>query len=161
MLSQDAIKALKAYKTEAINRLHQRKVHNTEIVEIPQDYPPEPSLPDNGPSDLPESDLNIPDDLILDIVNTQCHISNNLDQAPQVYQACQVLCCQDSTIIPERTINHHYTYHVAQASQAKHGSLVDRGANGGLDASVLRILPDSQENAISLKLRVMSSRALT
>ena len=32
-------------------------------------------------------------------------------------------------MIPERTINHHFTYHVAQASQAKHGSLVDRGAN--------------------------------
>ena len=34
-------------------------------------------------------------------------------------------------MIPERTINHHFTYHVAQASQAKHGSLVDRGASGG------------------------------
>ena len=33
---------------------------------------------------------------------------------------------------PERSINHHFTYHIAQASQAKHGSLVDRGANGGL-----------------------------
>ena len=45
---------------------------------------------------------------------------------------CQVPCPQDSTMIPERTINHHFTYHVAQASQTKHGSLVDRGANGGL-----------------------------
>ena len=35
-------------------------------------------------------------------------------------------------MIPERTINHHFTYHAAQASQANHGSLVDRGANGGL-----------------------------
>ena len=33
LLSQDAMKALKAYNTEAINRFHQRKVHNTEIVE--------------------------------------------------------------------------------------------------------------------------------
>ena len=30
--------------------------------------------------------------------------------------------------IPERNTNHHYTYHVAQANQAKHGSLVGRGA---------------------------------
>ena len=59
------MKALKAYNTEAINRFHQRKVHNTEVVEIPQDHPPEPSVPDPGPSDLPESDLNIPDDPIL------------------------------------------------------------------------------------------------
>ena len=36
-LSQDAMKALKAYNTEAINRSHQRTVHNTEIVETPQD----------------------------------------------------------------------------------------------------------------------------
>ena len=35
-------------------------------------------------------------------------------------------------MVPEKSINHHFTYHVAQASQAKHGSLVDRGANGGL-----------------------------
>ena len=36
--SQDAMKALmalKAYNTESINRFHQRKVHNTEIVETP------------------------------------------------------------------------------------------------------------------------------
>ena len=37
----------------------------------------------------------------------------------------------------------HFTYHVAQASQAKHGSLVDRGANGGLAGSDVRILSRS------------------
>ena len=41
LLSQDAMKALKAYNTEANNRFHQRKVHNTEIVETPQDDPPQ------------------------------------------------------------------------------------------------------------------------
>ena len=81
------MKALKAYNTEAINRFHQRKVHNTEVVEIPQDDPPEPPVPDNGPSDLPESDLDIPDDPILDFVNSQCHNSEDLDQALQAYQA--------------------------------------------------------------------------
>ena len=44
---------------------------------------------------------------------------------------------------PERTINHHFTYHVVQASQTKHGSLVDRGANGGLAGSDVRILSRS------------------
>ena len=47
LLSQDAMKALKAYNTEAITRFHQRKVHNTEIVETPQDDPPEPPVPEN------------------------------------------------------------------------------------------------------------------
>ena len=44
---------------------------------------------------------------------------------------------------PERSINHHFTYDIAQASQAKHGSLVDRGANGGLAGSDVRILSRS------------------
>ena len=137
------MKALKAYNTEAINRFHQRKVHNTEVVETPQDDPPEPPVPDNGPSDLPESDLDIPDDPILDFVSSQCYNSEDLNQAMQAYQAYQVPCPQDSTKIPERTINHHYTYHVAQASQAKHGSFIDKGANGGLAGSDVRILSRS------------------
>ena len=92
---------------------------------------PGPPVPENDPPDLPESDLDIPDDPILDFVNSQA------------YQAYQVPYPQDSTMTPERSINNHFTYHIAQASQAKHGSLVDRGANGGL-----------------LALTVMSSRAL-
>ena len=46
-------------------------------------------------------------------------------------------------MIPERTINHHFTYDVAQASQAKHGSMVDRGTNGVLAGSDERILSRS------------------
>ena len=126
------MKALKAYNTEAINRFGQRKVHNTEIVETPQDGPPGPPVPENVLPDLPESDLDIPDDPNLDFVNSQCHSFEDFDQALQGHQAYQVPCPQDSTMTPERSINHHFTYHVAQASQAKHGSLVDRGANGGL-----------------------------
>ena len=123
-MSQDALKALQAYNTEAITRFHQRKVHNTEIVETPQDEPPGPPVPENDLPDLPESDLDIPDDPILDLVNSQCHSSEDLDQALQAYQAYQVPCPQDSTMTPERSINHHFTYHIAQASQAKHGSMV-------------------------------------
>ena len=46
-------------------------------------------------------------------------------------------------MIPERSINHHFTYHIAQASQGKHGSRVDRGTNGGLAGSYVRILSRS------------------
>ena len=66
-----------------------------------------------------------------------------MEQALQAYQAYQVPCPQDSTPSPERSISHHYTYHVAQASQAQHVSLVDRGANGGLAGSDVRILSRS------------------
>ena len=107
---------------------------------IPQGDPLEPSVPDTGPSDLPDSDLNIPDGPILNFVNSQYHSSEDLDQALQAYQTYQVPFPQDSTTIPERTIHHHYTSHVAQASQAKYGSLVDRGVNGGLAGSEGRIL---------------------
>ena len=141
LLSQDAMKALKAYNTETINRFHERKVHNTEIVETPQDDPPGPPVPENDLPDLPESDLDIPDDPILDFVNSQCHSSEDLDQDLQASQAYQVASPQDSTMTPERSINHHFTYHVAQASQAKHGSLVD-------DVST------AQVNALTLKIRV-------
>ena len=137
LLSDNALKALKAYNTEAISRFHKRKVHNTEIVEEHQDDPPGPPVTANDLPDLPESDLNIPDDPILDFVNSQCHSSEDLDQALQAYQAYQIPCPQDFTI------NHHFTYHVAQASLAKYGSLVDRGANGGLAGSDVRILSRS------------------
>ena len=60
------MKALKVYNTEAINRFHQRKVHNTVIVETSPDEPPGPPVPENDLPDLPESDLDIPDDPILD-----------------------------------------------------------------------------------------------
>ena len=112
-------------------------------MDTPQDEPPGPPVPENGLPDLPESDLDIPDDPILNFVNSQCHRSEDLDQALQAYQAYQVPCPQDSTMTPERSINHHFTNHIAQASQAKHGSLVDRGANGGLAGSDVRILSRS------------------
>ena len=50
--------------------------------------------------------------------NLECHSSEDLDQALQAYQAFQVPCSQDSTMTPKRSINHHFTYHIAQASQA-------------------------------------------
>ena len=33
MLRQDAMKALKDYNAEALNRFHKREVHNTDVVE--------------------------------------------------------------------------------------------------------------------------------
>ena len=66
-------------------------------METPQDDPPGPPVPENDLSDLPESDLDIPDDPILDFVNSQCHSSEDLDQALQAYQAYQVQSPQDST----------------------------------------------------------------
>ena len=81
------MKALKVYKAATLNRFHKRKVHNTSVVEEPQDDPPEPSVADSDLSDLPESDLDIPRDPILNFVNSQYHSSEDLDQALQACQA--------------------------------------------------------------------------
>ena len=59
----------------------------------------------------------------------------------QTYRAYQQ--SQSETEMPPRQMNAHITYHVAQAKQAKHGSLVDRAANGGLAGSDVRVLSTS------------------
>ena len=41
------------------------------------------------------------------------------------------------------SVHSHLFYHIAQAKQAQHGSLVDRGANGGLAGSDVRVLSKS------------------
>ena len=65
------MKALKANNTEAINRFHQRNVHNIDIVETPQNDSPGPPVPEKDLPDLPESDLDIIDDPILDYLCEQ------------------------------------------------------------------------------------------
>ena len=62
-------------------------------------------------------------------------------QVLHTYQAYQQ--SQSETEMPPRQMNAHITYHVAQAKQAKHGSLVDRGANGCLAGSYVRVLSTS------------------
>ena len=44
---------------------------------------------------------------------------------------------------PNRQVNAHITYHVTQANQLKHTSIVYRGANGGLAGSDVRVLNTS------------------
>ena len=82
----------------------------------------------------PDQDLEPPTDDLLDFINSQDHSDDQLDQVLQTYQAYQ------ESQSPTRQLNDHITYHVAQANQAKHGSLVDREANGGLAGSDVRVL---------------------
>ena len=61
-------------------------------------------------------------------------------------QAYNIMTSPFSDTTPQWSINSvhtHLFYHVAQAKQAQHGSLVDRGANGGLAGSDVRILSKS------------------
>ena len=71
-----------------------------------------------------DKDLEPPTDDLLDFITSQEHSDNQLDQVLQTYQVYQGT--QSET--PHRQMNAHITYHVAQANQAKHSSLVDKGA---------------------------------
>ena len=61
-------------------------------------------------------------------------------------QANSVMASPTPDDTPQQSINlvhTHLFYHVAQTKQAQHGSLVDRGASGGLVGSDVRILSKS------------------
>ena len=77
----------------------------------------------------------------MEFITSQEHSDDQLDQVLQTYQAYQE--SQSDNEKPHTQINAHITYHVAQAQNSKHGSLVDRGANGGLTGSDVRILGTS------------------
>ena len=89
-------------------------------------------------------------DPILDYINSQHHHEDDMNNALQAYN---IMTSPFSDTTPQRSISSDHThllYHVAQAKQAQHGSLVDRGANGGLTGSDVRILSKSSENALQL-----------
>ena len=58
----------------------------------------------------------------MDFITSQGHSEDQLDQVLQTYQAHQQ--SQSETETPPRQMNAHITYHIAQAKQAKQGSLV-------------------------------------
>ena len=70
----------------------------------------------------------------------------------QVLQTYQALTSQTTPSALNRYMITHIIYHVDKALQSKYESLVDRGANVGLEGSNLRILSKSQRecNAISI-----------
>ena len=78
---------------------------------------------------------------VLDFICCQNHSDDQLVQVLQTYQAYQESQSESQT--PTRQLNTHITYHVAQATQAKIGSLVDMGANCGLAGFDVRVLSTS------------------
>ena len=76
-------------------------------------------------------------DDLLDFINSQHDSDDQLDQVLQTYQT------YNESQSPTLQVNSHNTYHVAQANQAMHQCFVDRGANGGLAGSDVRVLNTS------------------
>ena len=149
LLSQEAKDALQKYNVEAIQKFKaSRNLNETELMHNVYEHAQEelpPSIDEDEFQECQElntdQDLEPPTDDILEFITSQGHSEDQLDQVLQTYQAYQQ--SQSETETPPRQMNAHITYHVAQAKQAKHGSLVDRGANGGLAGSDVRVLSTS------------------
>ena len=83
---------------------------------------------------------DIESDPILDYIKSQHHQEADMNNALHAYT---VMTSPTLDVTPQRSFNSvhtHLFYHIAQAKQAQHGSLVDRGANGGLEGSDVRVL---------------------
>ena len=144
LLSPEAVTALKKYNSEALNKMAKKRgIHVTDITDqvlsIAETNISEEQVETNQDEDEPEGEA----DPILDYINSQHHQEDDMNHALQAYN---IMTSPFSDTTPQRSINSvhtHLLYHVAQAKQAQHGSLVDRGANGGLAGSDVRILSKS------------------
>ena len=90
---------------------------------------PETILSGQQFDDAPEDET----DPILDYINGQHHQEQDMNNALQAYN---VMASPTPADTPQGSVNlvhTHLFYHVTQHKQAQHGSLVDRGANGGLE----------------------------
>ena len=145
LLSQDVKDALQNYNAEAIQKFKStRNMHEINFLhdlhENTQDNSTTSNKDDQSPDyqeSHPDQDLEPPMDDLLDFINSQHHSDNQLDQVLQTYQT------YTESQSPTRQVNAHITYYVAQANQAMHQSFVDRGANGHLAGSDMRVLNTS------------------
>ena len=88
-----------------------------------------------------DHDLEIPDDSIIDCMNSQAPNDEQLEQALQSYLA---LTSQTSHSAPNRSINTRIAHHLDQALQSRHKSLADRGYYGGIAGSDVETLSKSR-----------------
>ena len=147
--SQEEKDDLQKYNVEAIQKFKaSRNLNETELMHNVYKHAQEElptSIDEEGFQGCQQFNtdqyLEPPTDDILEFITSQGHSDDQLDQVLQTYQAYQQSQSETETLA--RQMNAHITYHVAQAKQAKHGCLVDRGTNGGLAGSDVRILSTS------------------
>ena len=146
LLSQETRDSLQKHNVEPIQKFKTtRHLNEADLIHDVYEHTQEKLLPSIDEEEFQEcqefntaKDLEPPTDDLLDFTTSQEHSDDQLDQVLQTYQAYQQTQSEAET--PHRQMNAHITYHVAQANQAKHGSLVDRGANGGFASSNNRSL---------------------
>ena len=148
-MSKEAKDALQKYNLEAIQKfMTSRNLNEMDLIHDAHEHTQETLAPSIDEEEFQQchefntdQDLETPTDDLLDFITSQEHSDDQLDQVLQTYQAYHE--SQSETETPHRQMNAHITCHVAQAKQAKHGSLVDRGANGGVTGSDVRVLSTS------------------
>ena len=145
LLSPEAVAALKKCITEALNKFAKKRgIHVTDIAD--HKSPPSETTHEEQPDphqfdDAPENEI----DPILDYINSQHHQEEDMNNALQAYNVMASLIPDDTPQWSINSVHTHLFYHVDQAKQAQHGSLVNRGANGGLAGSDVRILSKSSK----------------
>ena len=103
---------------------------------------------------------DIESDPILDYINSQHHQKEDMNNALQAYY---VMTSPTSDVTPQRSINSvhiHLFYHIAQAKQAQHGSLVDREPMVDLQGQMSESCPSPPGNALLLLLVLINTRSM-
>ena len=144
LLNPEADVALKKYNFEAINKMAKKRgIHVTDVTDhelsIAETNISEEQANPHQDDDAPEDEA----DPILDYINSQHHQEDDMTHALQAYNVMTSLFSGATPLWSINSVHTHLFYHVAQAKQTQHGSLVDRRANGGLAGSDLRILSKS------------------
>ena len=146
LLSSEAIVALKKYNSEAINNFAKKRgVHVTDMIDH-ESLPPEHTTHEAETQSVPhqlDDAHETSDDPILDYFNSQFHQDEDMNNALQAYNVMTSPPQDDTHQQSINSTHTHLSYYVAQAKQAQCGSLVDRGANGGLAGSDVRVLSKS------------------
>ena len=130
---------LKLFESSSLQEsLHETNSVHDLYVNTPDNYPSSNERDEfqDWKEYHPDQYLEPPPDDLLDFINSQDHFDD------QLVEYCKL-------IKPTMTVNLLLDnfmlkpYHVAQANCTEHGSLVDRGANGGLAGSDVRVLSTS------------------
>ena len=161
LLSQEAKDALQKYNVAAIQKFKaSRNMNETQFIHTMSEHTQHELPPIIDEEQFQECqefntdhDLEPPEDDILEFITSQEHSDDQLDHVLQTYQAYQESQSDNET--PHTQINAHITYHVAQAQNSKHGSLVDRGVMEDWQVQMLESLAHHLENVQLLVLITM------
>ena len=151
LLSPEAVIALKKYNSEALNKIAKKRGVNVSHVtdhglSIAETNISEEQADPHQDDDAPEDEA----DPILDYINSQHHQEDDMNHALQAYN---IMTSPFTDTTPQQSINSvhtHLLYHVAQAKQGQHVSLVYREPMVALQALMSEFFQSLPENLLLL-----------